>query len=137
MSTLLAIHKDHKYSRFSLLKFNGIFSLVLHFRAVSISLPGFANMIFPNATGCIEGYRIAKPFLKRLWPVTGRMYVVGNAVYLHRARVEMDHYWASGLPLAPPPPWHPRSCRFMLLRTLKAFPHPGCGHLKGFSPVCE
>lgn len=25
--------------------------------------------------------------------------------------------------------WQPRSCRFMLLRTLKAFPHPGCGHL--------
>jgi len=23
----------------------------------------------------------------------------------------------------------------MLLRTLKAFPHPACEHLKGFSPV--
>lgn len=25
----------------------------------------------------------------------------------------------------------------MLLRTLKALPQPECGHLKGFSPVCE
>lgn len=25
----------------------------------------------------------------------------------------------------------------MLLRTLNALPHPGCGHLNGFSPVCE
>jgi hypothetical protein len=25
----------------------------------------------------------------------------------------------------------------MLLRTLKALPHPACGHLNGFSPVCE
>lgn len=25
--------------------------------------------------------------------------------------------------------WQPRSCRFMLLRTLNALPHPGCGHL--------
>ena len=25
----------------------------------------------------------------------------------------------------------------MLLRTLKALPHPGNGHLKGFSPVWE
>lgn len=33
--------------------------------------------------------------------------------------------------------WQPRSWRFMLLRTLKALPHPECGHLKGFSPVCE
>ena len=33
--------------------------------------------------------------------------------------------------------WQPRSWRFMLERTLKALPHPGCGHLKGFSPVCE
>lgn len=33
--------------------------------------------------------------------------------------------------------WQPRSWRFMLLRTLKALPQPGWGHLKGFSPVCE
>lgn len=33
--------------------------------------------------------------------------------------------------------WHPLSWRFMLLRTLKALPHPVCGHLNGFSPVCE
>lgn len=33
--------------------------------------------------------------------------------------------------------WQPRSCRFMLLRTLKALPQPEWGHLKGFSPVCE
>jgi hypothetical protein len=25
----------------------------------------------------------------------------------------------------------------MLLRTLKALPQPLCGHLNGFSPVCE
>lgn len=25
----------------------------------------------------------------------------------------------------------------MLLRTLNALPQPGCGHLYGFSPVCE
>jgi hypothetical protein len=31
--------------------------------------------------------------------------------------------------------WQPRSWRFMLLRTLKALPQPGCGHLYGFSPV--
>lgn len=37
----------------------------------------------------------------------------------------------------PPIVWQPRSCLFILLRTLKAFPHPACGHLKGFSPVCE
>ena len=33
--------------------------------------------------------------------------------------------------------WQPRSCRFMLERTLKALPQPACGHLKGFSPVWE
>ena len=33
--------------------------------------------------------------------------------------------------------WQPRSWRFMLERTLKALPQPACGHLKGFSPVCE
>lgn len=43
-------------------------------------------------------------------------------------------YWAlPGLP----PPWQPRSCLFMLLLTLNAFPQPACWHLKGFSPVCE
>ena len=31
--------------------------------------------------------------------------------------------------------WQPRSCLFMLLRTLNALPQPVCGHLKGFSPV--
>jgi hypothetical protein len=39
--------------------------------------------------------------------------------------------------MLPPPVWQPRSCRFMLLRTLKALPQPLCGHLNGFSPVCE
>jgi hypothetical protein len=31
--------------------------------------------------------------------------------------------------------WQPRSCLFILLRTLNAFPHPACEHLNGFSPV--
>lgn len=40
-------------------------------------------------------------------------------------------------PLPTSKPWQPLSCRFMLLRTLKALPHPAWGHLNGFSPVCE
>jgi hypothetical protein len=37
---------------------------------------------------------------------------------------------ATGRPL-----WHPRSWRFMLLRTLKALPQPAWVQRKGFSPV--
>ncbi len=33
------------------------------------------------------------------------------------------------LAVAVSPPWHPFSCRFMLLLTLKYFPQPSCLHL--------
>lgn len=34
-------------------------------------------------------------------------------------------------------PWHPFSCLFILLLTLKYLPQPSYLHLYGFSPVCE